>query len=75
MLSIYVTDDLRLEEYASGSKLRITSEFHPRGMMGKLVSRMFGGYLRRLMVDEWESADRAFRSEVRSKEQKLSSKR
>ena len=70
MIGIYVTDNFRLGENGSGSRLHITSEFHPRGMMGKVANSMFGGYLRRLMTDEWLSADRAFRKEVGSKEQR-----
>lgn len=66
MMGIYILDDFHLEENGNGSRLHINSEFHPRGMKGRLASMMFGNYIRRLMTEEWESADRAFRKEVKS---------
>jgi hypothetical protein len=64
MMSIDIMDYFRLEENANGSRLHIISEFHPKGMMGRLSKIMFGRYLRRLMTEEWNAADRVFRNEV-----------
>ncbi|MDH2900624.1 MAG: hypothetical protein PXY39_06600 [archaeon] len=66
MLGIYITDNFHLDENESGSRLHIISEFHPKGMRGKLARKMLGGYLRKLMTEEWMSADRAFRTETTS---------
>jgi hypothetical protein len=71
MMGIQIVDDFHLEENDGRSTLHINSEFHPKGMKGKLVRMMFGRYLRKLMVEEWEAADKAFRFEAQSNTQNI----
>ena len=65
MMGIHIVDDFKLDDIDGKSRLHIKSEFHPVGIKGKLARMMFGRYLRRLMTEEWISADRAFRDEAR----------
>ena len=67
IMGIHITDDFRLEEKGGRTILRIVSEFEPRGVKGKLSAMMFGRYFRKMMRDEWYSADDALRRELADK--------
>ncbi|MGI0081466.1 MAG: hypothetical protein ACRECH_17820, partial [Nitrososphaerales archaeon] len=71
MMGIYIADDFLLTDNVGGSRLSINSEFHPKGMKGRVARMMFGRYLRRLMIEEWESADKVFRTEAQSNFQNM----
>jgi len=49
-----------------GGKIALTihSDMIPRGSKGRIMNLMVGWFLRKMMVDEWESADRAFKLEI-----------
>ena len=36
----------------------------PRGSKGRIMNLMVGWFLGKMMVDEWESADKAFKLEI-----------
>lgn len=65
MMGIDITDDFRLELKGEQVVLRIRSYMKPKGMRGKTVQLMLGWYLKKMMIDEWKSADQAFRREVK----------
>ena len=64
IMRIHITDDFKLEEKGGRATLRIVSDFEPQGIKGKLSAMMFGRYLRKMMRDEWYSADDALRREL-----------
>lgn len=67
VMGIDVVDDFRLKE-VEGSKVRLTIEstMKPAGMKGKVMRLMIGRLLDKIMTNEWDSADRAFREEAES---------
>ncbi len=65
IMGIEIIDDFRLRE-VERSKVRLTIEstMNPAGMKGKVMQLMLGGTLDKIMINEWNSADKAFREEV-----------
>ncbi len=65
MMGIQIDDDFHLiEDNGKRVTLHIVSNMHPKGTMGKMAYLIIGWYLRRLMRNEWDAADRAFREEI-----------
>ncbi len=65
LLGIYITDEFRLTQTASGRvRLTIDSTITPRGMKGKMAYFLLGRKLDRMMIEEWESASKALVAEV-----------
>jgi hypothetical protein len=65
MLGIDMVHDFRLKETEGGKiALTIRSDMIPEGSKGRIMKLIVGWFLRRMMVDEWESADRAFKLEI-----------
>jgi hypothetical protein len=65
LFGIYITDEFRLAEEADGrTTLKIDSTSVPLGMKGKVMHFMLGRNLDKMMVEEWESASRAFLEET-----------
>lgn len=65
MLGIDMVHDFRLKETEGGKiALTIHSDMIPRGSKGRIMNLMVGWFLRKMMVDEWESADKAFKLEI-----------
>lgn len=65
IMGIEIIDDFRLREVKGGKvRLTIESTMNPAGMKGKVMQLMMGGTLEKIMINEWNSADKAFREEV-----------
>jgi hypothetical protein len=65
LLGIDITDEFRLAAGANGkTRLTIDSIISPRGMKGRLMHFLLGRKLDSMMVNEWESADKAFVEEL-----------
>ncbi len=64
LMGIDIIDDFQLEQTAEKVVLHIHSKTMPRGMKGRLASFMLGWLLDRMMINEWSSADQAFRQEM-----------
>lgn len=65
MLGIDMACDFRVKETEGGkTALTIRSHLIPRGSKGRIMNLMVGWFLRKMMVDEWESADKAFKLEI-----------
>ncbi len=65
IMGIEIIDDFRLREVEPGRiRLAIESTMNPAGMKGKVMQLMMGRTLDKIMVNEWNSADKAFREEV-----------
>ncbi len=66
MMGIEIVDHFRLREVEGGKvRLTIESTMNSAGMKGKLMQRILGRTLEKIMINEWNSADKAFREEVR----------
>ncbi len=64
-MGIEIVDDFRLREIEDGKvRLTIESTMKPAGMKGKVMQLMMGRILDKIMVNEWNSADKAFKEEV-----------
>lgn len=64
MMGIEIVDDFRLREVEGGKvRLTIESTMNPVGMKGRVIALMLGGNLEKMMINEWNSADKAFREE------------
>ena len=72
MLGIDMIHDFRLKE-TEGDKvvLTIRSDMIPRGSKGRIMNLIVGWFLRKMMVDEWESADKAFKMEMMTHRKKV----
>ncbi len=69
LMGIYITDEFRLTEDSDGkTSLTIDSTISTRGMKGKLMYFLLGRRLDKMMVAEWESANRAFVEETAAKQ-------
>lgn len=67
VMGIDIVDDFQLSGLEGGKvRLRIESTMKPSGMKGKLMQFMMGRTLDKIMVNEWNSADKAFREEAKS---------
>jgi hypothetical protein len=68
VMGIDIVDDFRLRD-AEGGEVRLTIEstMNPAGMKGKAMQLVMGRMLDKIMINEWDSADRVFREEVKSK--------
>ena len=65
MFGVNMVHDFRLKETDGGKiTLTIRSDVIPRGCKGRIMNLMAGWFLRKMMIDEWESADKAFRLEI-----------
>lgn len=65
LFGIAIVDDFELTESSNGrTTLAIVSEAKENSLMGRVAQIIMGRYLKRVMVEEWESADDAFRSEA-----------
>ncbi len=65
IMGIEIVDDFRLREIEGGKvRLTIESTMKPAGMKGKVMQLMMGRILDKIMVNEWNSADKAFKEEV-----------
>jgi hypothetical protein len=64
LFGIFITDEFGLAEADGKTTLKIDSTIAPRGMKGKLMRFLLGRKLDRMMMDEWESASRAFLDET-----------
>ncbi len=65
MLGIDIVDDFRLQEIEGGKvALIISSHMTPSSFKGKFMNFAMGWLLRKIMINEWDCADKAFRREV-----------
>lgn len=65
MLGIDIVDDFGLQETEGGNvTLTVRSDMTPINFKGKFVNFVMGWLLRKMMVNEWQSADSAFRREA-----------
>ncbi len=65
IFGIHITDDFTLHELGNHvNRLRIRSEFKPKGLKGWIANIAIGWALKRMMVKEWKAADAAFRWET-----------
>jgi hypothetical protein len=63
MFGIDLVHDFRLEK-SRDDKTVMTIRSRPRCLKGRIINLMIGWLLGNMMVNEWESADKAFRLEV-----------
>jgi hypothetical protein len=67
LLGIYITDEFRLAETIAGKvRMTIDSKITPRRMKGKMMYFLLGRELDKMMVEEWESANKALLAEASS---------
>ncbi len=67
IMGIEVIDVFRLRGIEDGKvRLTIESTMKPAGMKGKVMQLMMGRILDKIMVNEWNSANKAFKEEVES---------
>jgi hypothetical protein len=65
MLGIDMVHDFRLEEIRDGKiVMTIRSDTTRRSFKSGIINLMIGWFVRKMMIDEWECADKAFRLET-----------
>jgi len=65
MLGIDMVHDFRLEEIRDGRiVMTIRSDTTRRGFRNGIINLMIGWFVRKMVIDEWECTDKAFRLET-----------
>ncbi|MCS4538735.1 MAG: hypothetical protein HYY67_07760 [Thaumarchaeota archaeon] len=72
MMGIRITDDFRLEEKGNKAILHIKYHLEAKGIKANITKLMFGWFIKRMMVSEWISADKAFKEEMLTNAEKSS---